>query len=119
MRIKIYVVKEENEDRNQFSMYPTFMFRKPESDAERGRPSVSKPISNVKKSMQWSSDSESEVSSIGSDNENEAVVSDNEAPDYDSNTSVQSLLIELRRTGRCNLIKVTVTRTSVIYNLFI
>lgn len=100
-------------------MYPTFMFRKPESDAERGRPSVSKPISNVKKSMQWSSDSESEVSSIGSDNENEAVVSDNEAPDYDSNTSVQSLLIELRRTGRCNLIKVTVTRTSVIYNLFI
>ena len=76
-------------------------FSKPESDAERERPSVSKPISNVKKkSMNWFSDSESEVSSIESDNENEAAVGDTEAPDYDNNTSVQSLLIELKREGR-------------------
>ena len=50
--------------------------------------------------MNWFSDSESEVSSIESDNENEAAVGDTEAPDYDNNTSVQSLLIELKREGR-------------------
>lgn len=89
-------------------------FHKPESDAERERPSVSKPTSNVKKkSKHWSSDSESEVSSIESDNENEAVPGDNEAPDYDNNTSVQSLLIELKREGRCNLMKVIYIRISV------